>query len=300
MKSQYTLEQVSSFVETAEHGSFSKAARINGKDRTTISDHVNNLEIALNTLLFIRQSNKLVLTEHGAILLRWSQSLLQYADSFQLFANSLSLPEKSHFCVAIDMHLPNDFFLATDSKAKELNRLINIDWIYKNKKEAVEGLMSGTLDAAITLKDDRASKLIPPGNLMACYLGEIRGRLYTSVDSPLQKLSPVDFRDLSDSKRYLLQSTSELGIGERASYSGSQVVLSSIELIVKFLERDGWAYLPSIEMLENNPKIKELDASFLNNFWTSGHTLVSRRDISGSCYSDLLKAIKSTYKSFFL
>ena len=53
---------------------------------------------------------------------------------------------------------------------------------------------------------------------MACYLGEVKGKLYTAIDSPLQDISPINFRDLADSTRYLLQSTSESGIGERASF----------------------------------------------------------------------------------
>ena len=65
---QYT-DQMLSFALTAEHGSFAKAARASGKDRTTISEHVNNLEIALNAILFERGNNKLVITEQGKALL---------------------------------------------------------------------------------------------------------------------------------------------------------------------------------------------------------------------------------------
>ena len=87
-------------------------------------------------------------------------------------------------------------------------------------------------------------------------------RLYTAVDSPLQAFSPV-LRYLADSTRYVLQSTSDAGLGERAAFSGRQVVLNGIELVVKFIEKDGWAYgLPSIPMLDNNPKVKVLDANF--------------------------------------
>ena len=64
---------------------------------------------------------------------------------------------------------------------------------------------------------------------MACYLGEVKEGLYTAVDSPLQEFSPVNFRDLADSTRYVLQSTSDAGLSERAAFSGRQVVLNGIE-----------------------------------------------------------------------
>ncbi|MYM60113.1 LysR family transcriptional regulator [Vibrio sp. OCN044] len=296
---QYTLDQMLSFALTAEHGSFAKAARASGKDRTTISEHVNNLEIALNAILFERGNNKLVITEQGKALLRWSRGLIRHAEALQSFADSLSFPEQHHFKIAVDMHLPSEFILDVDIAARKSCPNITIDWIYRSRDEAVEELKSKTLDAAIILRNDQSSKLIPPSGLMACYLGEVKGRLYTAVDSPLQEFSPVNFRDLADSTRYVLQSTSDAGLGERAAFSGRQVVLNGIELVVKFIEKDGWAYLPSIPMLDNNPKVKVLDANFLNAHWSVGHVLMSRSDISGEMYQLLLDSIKDVYKESF-
>ena len=68
--------------------------------------------------------------------------------------------------------------------------------------------------------------------------------------------------------------------------------------MVKFIEKDGWAYLPSIPMLDN-PKVKVLDANFLNAHWSVGHVLMSRSDISGEMYQLLLDSIKDVYKESF-
>ena len=114
---------------TAEHGSFAKAARASGKDRTTISEHVNNLEIALNAILFERGNNKLVITEQGKALLRWSRGLIRHAEALQSFADSLSFPEQHHFKIAVDMHLPSEFILDVDIAARKLcpNITIKLD-----------------------------------------------------------------------------------------------------------------------------------------------------------------------------
>ncbi|MBU2899240.1 LysR family transcriptional regulator [Vibrio hepatarius] len=296
---QYTLDQIISFSLVADHGSFAKAARASGKDRTTISEHVSNLEIALNTELFVRGGNKLIITKQGEKLLRWARALLRQAQGLQSFADSLSLPEKHHFRIAIDMHLPNDFILDVDVAARELHPFSTLDWIYRSREQAVEELNDKTLDAAIILRNDQSQRVVPPNGLMACYLGEVKGKLYTAIDSPLQDISPINFRDLADSTRYLLQSTFESGISERAAFSGRQVVLNGMDLIVKFVEKDGWAYLPSNSLLDKNPKIKVLEANFLNVHWSMGHVLMSRSDISGEPYQALLESIKDVYKNSF-
>ena len=296
---QYTLDQIILFTLVAEHGSFSKVARITGKDRTTIGEHVNNLEIALNTELFIRGGNKLLITSQGERLLRWARALESQAQGLQSFANSLSLKEEHHFRIGVDMNLSNEFIQYADSTARSLNSNVTIDWIYRNREDANSGLVSNNLDAAIVLKNDLSLKFLPPDGLMACYLGELKGNIYTAVESPLQSLSPVNFRDLADSTRYLLQSTSEGGLGLRAAFSGRQVVLNSLDLVVKFVEKEGWAYLPNIPIVENNKKIKVLEANFLNVHWSVGHVLMSRADIPGNNYQKILGAIKDTYIKCF-
>ncbi|GLT18818.1 LysR family transcriptional regulator [Vibrio zhanjiangensis] len=295
----YTLDQILSFALTAEHGSFVKAARASGKDRTTISEHVNNLEIALNTNLFERGNNKLVITEQGQLLLRWSRALIRHAQGLQTFADSLSVSDKTHFRIAIDLHLSNDFILDTDMAVRDVNPNIVVDWIYRNRADSLEDLVNQSIDAAIVLRDEFSLKSMPRGELTACYLGEVRGKLYTGVDSPLKALSPVNFSDLIGSIRYFLQSSSEIGIGERASYSGRQVVLHSVELIEKFIEKDGWAYLPSSQSLESNPKITTLEANFLNSHWPMGHFLMSRSDMSGRNFHNVLESIKKMYRQFY-
>lgn len=296
---QFTLEQLMSFSIVAEQGSFSKATRVIFKDRTTISEHVSNLEIALDTELFTRSGNKLTITKEGEILLRWARSLVKQAHGFQMVSDSLSLHEQHHFRIGIDMNICNEFIVDVSAALKEKYPCATVDWIYRNRQEALNEVNEKSLDAALILKNDRANNLLPPAGLTACYLGEIKGKIFTAVDSPLQDLVSINFEDLLDSTRYVLQSFYESGIGERASYSGRQVVLNGIDLVVKFIETDGWAYLPSINTVENNPNIKTLNVDFLNQHWSTGLALVSRRDISGDIYQCLLKRIKDLFHASF-
>ena len=64
------LQHLVSFVQTAEHGSFSAAARVLGLTPAGISKNVARLEAELGTRLFHRSTRRLALTESGARLLQ--------------------------------------------------------------------------------------------------------------------------------------------------------------------------------------------------------------------------------------
>src|SRR2546423_12629661 len=59
------LQHLVSFVQTAEHGSFSAAARILGLTPAGVSKNVARLEADLGVRLFHRSTRRLALTESG-------------------------------------------------------------------------------------------------------------------------------------------------------------------------------------------------------------------------------------------
>ncbi len=60
-----SFDQLTAFVAVAEHGSFSQAARVIGKDRATLHHQVSDLEIDWDVILFERKGRTPVLTEVG-------------------------------------------------------------------------------------------------------------------------------------------------------------------------------------------------------------------------------------------
>src|SRR6059058_5553067 len=59
------LQHLVSFVQTAEHGSFSAAARVLGLTPAGVSKNVARLEAHLGARLFHRSTRRLSLTEQG-------------------------------------------------------------------------------------------------------------------------------------------------------------------------------------------------------------------------------------------
>lgn len=66
--------QVSAFIELAKTKSFSKAADTLAVTQSALSQRISNLEIDLETTLFIRESSGLILTTAGEMLLRYCQT----------------------------------------------------------------------------------------------------------------------------------------------------------------------------------------------------------------------------------
>lgn len=71
------LKQLEAFVQVAEGGSFSKAARELYLTQPTISAHVSSLEKELNVRLFIRNTKEVNLSEDGKDLYRYAKQMVE-------------------------------------------------------------------------------------------------------------------------------------------------------------------------------------------------------------------------------
>lgn len=70
------LKQLEAFVEVAEGGSFSKAAKTLFLTQPTISAHISSLEKELDVRLFIRNTKEVNLSENGQILYKYARQIV--------------------------------------------------------------------------------------------------------------------------------------------------------------------------------------------------------------------------------
>ena len=80
------LKQLEAFVQIADSGSFSKAAKDLYLTQPTISAHVSTLEKELNTRLFVRNTKEVKLSDSGSILYDYAKQMIilqkQIEDTF--------------------------------------------------------------------------------------------------------------------------------------------------------------------------------------------------------------------------
>ena len=71
------LKQLEAFVQVAEGGSFSKAAKELFLTQPTISSHISSLERELNARLFVRNTKEVSLSEDGIKLYKYAQFMVR-------------------------------------------------------------------------------------------------------------------------------------------------------------------------------------------------------------------------------
>ena len=70
------LKQLEAFVQVAEGGSFSKAARELYLTQPTISAHISSLEKELNVRLFVRNTKEVSLSDNGKDLYKYAKQMV--------------------------------------------------------------------------------------------------------------------------------------------------------------------------------------------------------------------------------
>ncbi|MCW8331005.1 LysR family transcriptional regulator [Photobacterium sp. SDRW27] len=85
----FSFDQLQAFVAVAEQGSFSKAARVLKKDRSTIHQQVGNLEIDLGLELFDRSGKFPVMTDVAQPIFRHAMLVIRQAEQLQSVSESL-------------------------------------------------------------------------------------------------------------------------------------------------------------------------------------------------------------------
>ena len=76
------IRNLLSFVQVAEHNSFTKAARLLGYSQSTVSFQIKQLEDELGCLLFERINHTISLTEKGKELLAYAQKISRMTEEF--------------------------------------------------------------------------------------------------------------------------------------------------------------------------------------------------------------------------
>ncbi|MCU1768181.1 LysR family transcriptional regulator [Pseudomonas protegens] len=98
----FSLDQLQMFVQAAQSGSFSAAARKLGKTQSTVSVAIGNLEADLGVELFDRSARSPVLTATGQKMLLQAEAVLERCLTLQANADCLSQVVEPHLSIVIE------------------------------------------------------------------------------------------------------------------------------------------------------------------------------------------------------
>lgn len=122
----FSLAQIEAFACVCESGTLTAAAKRLGKDRTTVSELVDYLELDLGYALFDRGTRPLSLTEAGQLLYRQARLFLHEARAFSQLAEHIPQQLNAELTLCYDVFVPRDFLLALTSALQEQHIQLNL------------------------------------------------------------------------------------------------------------------------------------------------------------------------------
>lgn len=243
----YNLEQLRMFVESAESGSFSGAARNLGKVQSAISQGIANLEIDMDVQLFDRSTRKPSLTAEGERLLAYARAVLQQSYELNTVVEAIRRREEPLIRLVIDNALlvPKlskifaEFGERFPASALEIRSVVSDEILAYFEKGMVD---IGLMFCDVAFRQD----------VELCYVGDLPFHAVCSAEHPLANAKMLKAADLIPYRQLVLCGKNKKGglvFPVISAETWSTNSFASLKLLVE--NGIGWSYLP--EHLVNQP-----------------------------------------------
>ncbi len=234
-----SIEQVHSFTQVYQHGSYSAAARAIGKERSTIREHVVTLEDTLGIELFQIQGRTATPTAAAEKLIARAINLSKQAEDFSLTAFSLFDEPLETLVIFYDALIPVGILTNAITKIRAQFTHISIDCIASSRSEAYKRIEKGDCHIAIMATENSPRT---QARIASTYIGTIPIACYCSPCSPLADKKEISMNDLRLEHQYRLQMTQD---GDLASFHISNNIdkVGSLDLAIDLLQECGWIAL---------------------------------------------------------
>ncbi len=143
----FSLAQIEAFASVCETGNLTQAAKRLGKDRTTVSELIENLELDLGYSLCDRRTRPLQLTEAGQRLYRQARLFLQEAEALSLLAQRIPQQVRQKLTLCYDPFTPRVFL--TELAMFLGQRGIQLDLLMMERGEGELALADDVADIGI-------------------------------------------------------------------------------------------------------------------------------------------------------
>lgn len=248
----FTLAQIEAFACVCECGTLTKAAKKLNKDRTTVSQLLDYLEIDLGYTLFDRSTRPLTLTEPGKLLYRQARLFLHEAQAFSEVARQMPGQIETRLTLCYDPFTPRDFLLHLVEKLAA--EQITLDLLMSERPEAEIWLDQGRAHIGIyqalnrSVNDRLQWRAV--GSLAFAACAKV-GFFKTKPVSLLRLAAStqlIPFRELPDS------------LAQRIQIADRVIRVNELSLLEKRLcAGEGWAFLPLHFDVENWPGVERLE-----------------------------------------
>ncbi|WP_017222629.1 LysR family transcriptional regulator [Moritella dasanensis] len=293
----FSFEQLASFVAVAEQGSFSKAAQSLGKDRSTLHQHVGNLEIDLGITLFDRRGKFPKITFEGRSLLTQVQHILYHAQVLQNSGDSLAEGLEASLTIYHDVSLPISVIEQVQRAVHQQYPQTQLHWLHRGREESINALAEQHADISIILS--KGSGVLPSKGLTFTNLGFLPFSFFAHTDTALAQQVSCSLEDLEKQQQYTAENFMEVDLGKKTKISARVATISNMDIILSLLKQGGWALLPNHVVSSSSyaHEICKLNINFMTNDGRWSLVLLTRSHQStGKVKSYAIEQFKAAFK----
>jgi len=143
----FSLAQIEAFACVVESGSITHAAKRMGKDRTTVSELLDYLELDLGYALFDRRCRPFALTERGGQLYRQARLFLHEAQAFSYLAMQQQKQPPQTLTLSYDIFTPRTLLGTLVDEYR--SRGVQLNLCYQDRRQGEQALEKGEADIGI-------------------------------------------------------------------------------------------------------------------------------------------------------
>ncbi|KXF83504.1 LysR family transcriptional regulator [Enterovibrio coralii] len=266
----FSYEHLAAFCATVEEGSYSKAARKLGKDRTTIREQIKAIEDSYAVELFQIEGKKAVVTDIGQAIYRQSAIIVKQSARLDTRLMGSYLDPITYFDIYHDALVPVALIADIEQFMATTYPYIRLNWLHRNREKGLKAVSEGTNQLALMQHRMVNEGLYPFGyvNLGSSDIG-----VYCHASHRLCAMNDVTAGDLQLEKQYVSENLFN-AMPELFSVSPDIRVISNNDILIELLKKDGWAAM-SASMAEPWVKAGELKPVKMRELSTALKTGIS-------------------------
>jgi DNA-binding transcriptional LysR family regulator len=234
----HSLETLFMFVEAATLGSFSAAARKLGKQQSTVSEAIANLEIDLGLTLFDRRTRRPTLTEQGRAMLVHAQQVIEAADRLERSAHRLAGGLEPQLTLVLSDTYQSDRFEHILTSFEQRYPELELECMIAERNDVVSLVQEGRANLGLVAAQpdyppDIGFESVPDRSAIGLYVGK---------QHPLAKAGHISSEMLHGARELRLSTYADEPVQRRR---GKCWTASSYLLLLEMTELGfGWAELP--------------------------------------------------------
>lgn len=235
----FSYEHLAAFCATVEAGSYSGAARLLNKDRTTIREQVKMLEDSYAIHLFVIQGKKAVVTEAGQAIYKQARLLVKNSE---ILHNRISNSYKATI-TSIDIYhdvlVPSSLIIAVERASKKRMPHVKLNWLHRLREESLPNFNTGKHQLGIMQARLKNEADFPIGFQN---LGTLPLHPYCSSSHEFASKSDLSIEDLQIEKQYISENN-YVSMPEIFSISTDLSIVSNNDVLVELIKHSGWGVI---------------------------------------------------------